>query len=69
MQPEGLDKGVHICVGASERDACPYDIIHSGGNDAPGEGVLTPGGECIGVQFLDFGPGAVVFATAEMVCQ
>ena len=40
-------------------------VIDHGDDHPPGHGVLTPGGERIGVQLLDLGPGAVMPASAD----
>ncbi len=46
-------------------DAGADHVVDGGVDHPPGHGVLTPGGERIGVQLLDFGPGAIMLASAD----
>ena len=55
--PECADEALQAAVGAGDLDAVADDVIGGDGDDAPGDGVLAPGGERVVVQLGDAAPG------------
>jgi len=58
--PKALDEGVEMGIIAAQVDAAADDIIGGGGDNAPCQGILAPGGQAVGVLLLDLSPAAVV---------
>jgi len=65
MVPEGVDEFVKNAVGAADLDVVADDVVGGDGDDAPGDGVLAPGCEGVGVDLLDLGGVVVLGATGE----
>ena len=50
VMPECADEALQAAVGAADADAVADDVIGGDGDDAPGDGVLAPGGERVVIQ-------------------
>ena len=64
--PEVTDETVKPLVPGAHGEAVAYNIVGDNGNDAPGNGVLAPGFEGVGVDLLDGAGVVVVFLGGEV---